>query len=270
MAVNPHGTSSPKVVHFLLVALLRTCSLAMGDTQHSQQPTCDAATPAGCSSLGQNLLQLNTVTTKRRRSIKGIPININSDNMQHSEDNFVDDDTPHDWIVEQNHIFSIVKNTTYHELPDFIPTGADVVEESITLDALPVTSSEDEVESSNVASWGLDRIDDRRGLDGSYTDGTGAGVHVYVIDTGVRTTHTDFGGRAIPTYASHDSNENVCSPSDTTCAGDGNGHGTHCAGTVAGSAYGVAKNAKIHAVKVLSDSGSGSFGHYHGVGVGPE
>merc|ERR1719454_2687585 len=49
--------------------------------------------------------------------------------------------------------------------------------------------------------WGLDRTDDRSGLDGSYDIAAeaGQGVHVYVLDTGIRTTHTDFGGRAIPT-----------------------------------------------------------------------
>merc|ERR1719367_2733561 len=153
--------------------------------------------------------------------------------------------------------FFFVNGASYNELGDILNPATDsFVDQSITIRTFP----EDGMESSATASWGLDRIDDRSGFDGSYGDGNngGAGVHVYVLDTGVRTTHTDFGGRAIPTYDSIDA-PNVCSPSDTTCAGDGHGHGTHCAGTVAGSLYGVAKGATIHAVKVLSDSGSGSL-----------
>jgi len=110
------------------------------------------------------------------------------------------------------------------------------------------------------ASWGLDRIDDREGLDQDYTSAlSGSGAHVYVLDTGIRTTHSDFGGRAIPTLEIVSSTAIVCNASDTTCATDRQGHGTHCAGTVGGTSYGVAKNAQLHAVKVLSDSGSGSF-----------
>ncbi|CAE8678700.1 unnamed protein product, partial [Polarella glacialis] len=111
------------------------------------------------------------------------------------------------------------------------------------------------------ASWGLDRIDARHGLDRSYTspaDG-GSGVHVYVLDTGVRTTHVDFGGRAIPTLELDDESLRECEPHDASCAADGNGHGTHVAAIIAGKKYGVAKGATIHAVKVLSDSGSGSW-----------
>ncbi|CAM5652801.1 hypothetical protein SGLAM104S_04598 [Streptomyces glaucescens] len=83
-------------------------------------------------------------------------------------------------------------------------------------------------------SWGLDRIDQRAlPLNNSYTypDSAGQGVTAYVIDTGVRITHSDFGGRAFNGYDAID-NDNV--------AQDGHGHGTHVAGTVAGSAYGVA------------------------------
>ena len=115
-------------------------------------------------------------------------------------------------------------------------------------------------------SWGLDRVDDRQGLDNSYEAPAngGQGVHVYVADTGIRTTHGDFfdasgAGRAVPTLQALDKGLEVCSPSDTKCAEDLNGHGTHCAGTIGGSQYGIAKGATLHAVKVLSDSGSGSW-----------
>ncbi|MFB6779259.1 S8 family peptidase [Streptomyces sp. NPDC056352] len=101
-------------------------------------------------------------------------------------------------------------------------------------------------------SWGLDRIDQKTlPLNQSYTypDKAGEGVTAYIIDTGVRITHSDFGGRASYGYDAID-NDNT--------AQDGYGHGTHVAGTVAGSAYGVAKKAKIVAVRVLDNSGSGT------------
>ncbi|MFE2354979.1 S8 family peptidase [Streptomyces parvulus] len=104
----------------------------------------------------------------------------------------------------------------------------------------------------NPPSWGLDRIDQRNlPLNSSYTypDSAGQGVTAYVVDTGVRITHGDFGGRASYGYDAID-NDNT--------AQDGHGHGTHVAGTVAGSAYGVAKKAKIVGVRVLDNSGSGT------------
>ncbi|MFD5698065.1 S8 family peptidase [Streptomyces lasiicapitis] len=104
----------------------------------------------------------------------------------------------------------------------------------------------------NPPSWGLDRVDQKRlPLDKSYTAPrrAGAGVTVYIIDTGVRTSHKDFGGRA---KSGRDFVQN------DAVAQDGHGHGTHVAGTVAGSKYGVAKKAKIVAVRVLDNEGSGT------------
>jgi len=116
---------------------------------------------------------------------------------------------------------------------------------------------------SNPPSWGLDRVDHRvLPLDQSFEPKVdmkgGEGVHVYVLDTGVKTTHNDFGGRAVPTLETFSMRPKECGPTEHTCADDKNGHGTHCAGTVAGTKYGVAKKAIVHAVKVLSDNGAGS------------
>jgi subtilisin family serine protease len=102
------------------------------------------------------------------------------------------------------------------------------------------------------APWGLDRIDQTSlPLSGTYTypDSAGTGVTAYVIDTGVRITHSQISGRASYGYDAVDG--------DTT-AQDGNGHGTHVATTIAGSTYGVAKKAKIVGVRVLNNSGSGT------------
>ncbi|MFD3498350.1 S8 family peptidase [Streptomyces sp. NPDC058676] len=104
----------------------------------------------------------------------------------------------------------------------------------------------------NPPSWGLDRIDrPNLPLDKSYTwpESAGAGVTVYVIDTGIRIGHRDFGGRASHgwDFVGRDSS-----------AGDGNGHGTHVAGTVAGTKYGVAKKAEVVAVRVLDNAGAGT------------
>ena len=101
-------------------------------------------------------------------------------------------------------------------------------------------------------SWGLDRIDQAEATgDDAYTypDAAGGDVTAYVIDTGVRVTHDDFEGRATSGFDAVDNDDD---------ADDGNGHGTHVAGTIAGAAHGVAKKAKIVAVRVLDDAGSGT------------
>jgi subtilisin family serine protease len=101
------------------------------------------------------------------------------------------------------------------------------------------------------ATWGLDRIDQRDlPLNGTYNyDATGSGVRAYIIDTGIRATHTQIAGRVISGFTAIN---------DGLGTSDGNGHGTHVSGTVGGSTYGVAKNVTLVAVRVLDSSGNGT------------
>lgn len=109
------------------------------------------------------------------------------------------------------------------------------------------------------ATWGLNRI----GADQRINQG--AGVSVFVQDTGVRTTHTQFSGRAFSAMDMSSGSQVVCNGA-LNCATDAQGHGTHCAGSAAGSTYGVAPGAQVRAIKTLSDQGSGALSwQYAGV-----
>ncbi len=114
-----------------------------------------------------------------------------------------------------------------------------------------VVSITDDIEVNTIqnnATWGLDRIDQITGIDGKYTYYlNGTGVHAYVIDTGILASHAEFGGRAVMDYDAIDSTMSDC-----------NGHGTHVAGTIGGTIYGVAKNVTLHGVRVLDCGGSGT------------
>lgn len=101
------------------------------------------------------------------------------------------------------------------------------------------------------ATWGIDRIDQRAlPLSGTFTyTATGSGVTAYIIDTGIRFDHTEFGGRASSGYDAVDGGT----------ADDCNGHGTHVSGTVGGTTYGVAKGVSLVAVRVLDCGGSGTW-----------
>lgn len=105
--------------------------------------------------------------------------------------------------------------------------------------------------SQTPAVWGLDRIDQlNRPLDNTFTYGTtGAGVHAYIIDTGIRSTHQEFSGRI---------GNGFSAINDGRGTEDCQSHGTHVAGTVGGATYGVAKDVTLHAVRVLDCQGSGS------------
>lgn len=115
--------------------------------------------------------------------------------------------------------------------------------------------TDDDYETEKNAPWGLARISHRDSLSFGtfnkylYSADGGEGVDVYIIDTGTNVDHVDFEGRAHwgKTIPAGDEDK------------DGNGHGTHCSGTVAGKKYGVAKKAHIKAVKVLRSNGSGTM-----------
>jgi len=122
----------------------------------------------------------------------------------------------------------------------------DFIEPDQTVHMIP------EIESVEADTWGLNRIGaDARGR-------TGAGATIFVLDTGVRSTHNEFSGRAASALDMSSGSKRVCN-GDANCANDAQGHGTHCAGTTSGVSFGVAPSAAVRSVKVLSDQGSGSW-----------
>lgn len=127
--------------------------------------------------------------------------------------------------------------------------------EYIERDSEVHTMEKGDYEEEKNAPWGLARVSHRKGLSFGtfnkyiYTADAGKGVDAYVIDTGTNIEHVDFEGRAVwgKTIPTGDADQ------------DGNGHGTHCSGTVAGKKFGVAKKANVIAVKVLRSNGSGTM-----------
>ncbi|CAK0878012.1 unnamed protein product, partial [Prorocentrum cordatum] len=136
----------------------------------------------------------------------------------------------------------------------------------------PGTKCVEQLKSQNL--WGLDRLDGGAAvtLDNQYEVRyrMGEGVHVYVLDTGIKTTHREFRffgshgdldedfRRAIPTIDVTSGTLKECDPTDRECAVDRNGHGTHVSATIGGVLYGVAKYATLHACKVLDDNSRGT------------
>ena len=148
-----------------------------------------------------------------------------------------------------------VKNVFKHALHGFSMELSEKQAEALSQDARVAYVEEDAEVSIDTtqtnATWGLDRIDQRDlPLNGTYNyTPTGSGVNAYIIDTGIRRTHQQFGGRAfVGTDTIGDG------PNSNDC----NGHGTHVAGTVGGSVHGVAKDVRLFAVRVLNCQGSGS------------
>jgi subtilisin family serine protease len=146
-----------------------------------------------------------------------------------------------------------VKHVYQHAINGFAAEMSEEDAERLSEDYRVKFVEEDSVMSIDATQtnppWGLDRIDQRNlPLNASYTyNWTGSGVRVYVIDTGIRTSHNQFGGRASNVFDAFGGSGADC-----------NGHGTHVAGTVGGSTYGVAKSAMLRGVRVLNCNGSGS------------
>ena len=144
---------------------------------------------------------------------------------------------------------------SFLSIPGFVATMSADRAAKLALDANVEFVEEDAVihlsATQSGATWGLDRVDQRNlPLDSSYTYSTTASnVNAYIVDTGIRRTHADFGGRAVVGFDAINDGQNT---------NDCNGHGTHVAGTVAGSTWGLAKGAKLYAVRVLDCQGSGT------------
>ena len=146
-----------------------------------------------------------------------------------------------------------LKHVYKHALNGFAIEMSEADAEALSQDFRVKYVEEDGVMTADATQsnppWGLDRIDQRdRPLSLTYTyNRTGSGVRAYVIDTGILTSHTQFGGRASNVFDAFGGSGQDC-----------NGHGTHVAGTIGGSTYGVAKSALLRGVRVLNCSGSGS------------
>lgn len=124
------------------------------------------------------------------------------------------------------------------------------VEEDQTFSVAPVTASVHAMNTVTANSWGLDRIDQRTGTNGTYSyTTTGSGVDIYIVDTGILATHNQFGARVSAGFSA---------VADGVGTSDCNGHGTHVAGTAAGSTLGVAPAANLIPVRVLDCNGSGT------------
>ncbi|XP_072034529.1 aqualysin-1-like [Amphiura filiformis] len=126
-----------------------------------------------------------------------------------------------------------------------------LVEKLMALDSVEFVEEDGIAYTQAVASWGIDRVDQRNlPLDDTYNPPRSAsGTTVYIIDTGLRHSHVDFGGRASYHWDYEPSNGGE----------DCNGHGTHCGGTASGTTYGLARSSALKSVRVLSCQGSGSW-----------
>jgi len=150
--------------------------------------------------------------------------------------------------------FVSVRGSDEQQLKKIFSKPGVLTASSISADPVVEDDPMEEVFESGVQSdavWGVERV---RARESRFT---GRGVHAYILDSGVRTTHEDFGGRAIPTTDFAGGRLRVCDPTDRNCARDGRGHGTHCAGSAGASTYGVAPECLVRAMdrgRTLSDA----------------
>ena len=172
------------------------------------------------------------------------------------KDHVMDTDSEADKVIRGR---GGVRHLTFsHGLKGFVATLSDAALAGVRNEPNVDYVEQDQVATINATEnlppggWGLDRIDQvDRPLDSLYQySSTGKGVNAFIIDTGIRASHQDFAGRVLPGYSAI---------ADANGTNDCNGHGTHVAGTVGGTTWGVAKGVKLIPVRVLDCSGSGTY-----------
>ena len=148
--------------------------------------------------------------------------------------------------VEPNYVYTAAVNGFAASLND---GQLNALRHNPNVDYVEEDQQFDVVATQSGATWGIDRIDQRsRPLSGTYNyTSTASSVYAYIIDTGIYASHSNFGGRASNVYDALGGNGTDC-----------NGHGTHVAGTVGSSTYGVAKAVRLRGLRVLNCSGSGA------------
>lgn len=160
--------------------------------------------------------------------------------------------------VKPTYVYEELVNGFAGAMPDTV-AAALVADPRVLKVTVQRQVSKVETLSQSGATWGIDRIDQRLlPVDSTYTyDFTGLGVSSYIIDTGIRYSHTEFEGRAVRGFDAY-----ATDPTDALLgydgSGDCDGHGTHVAGTVGGKTYGVAKRVRLVGVRVLNCAGYGS------------
>jgi len=206
---------------------------------YEQLSNLTASTPGQSGKLPFGVRVQPNMTFTFNEALHGFTVQLNIERPQHQHQAFNNDS-----VIEM----------ALNELLDM--DGVSMVEE----DVLVNISAPMRVESvDEVHAWHLDRIDQRGRVgngDGLYHfNATGQGVHAYIVDTGIRKTHFSFGDRVSWDYSVFDWSTPPGTPPD---AGDYNGHGTHVAGIVGSSVWGVAKDVALHSVRVMDANGIGT------------